>query len=276
MNPYDNAYDNPNGQEPDMDQGRVAVPDQKKNVAVAAGGTAVLAASAIGLTMLDDGSGEGEVVDNYDYKSEVTPVEPPIVQVASTNSGGINSMNDIDDADTFEKAFAAARHLVGPGHHFTWHGNVYNTYYQEELTALSPTERQAFIASLDGQAVREVSPAPAAAQPAQHAAPRPQRDAAPMLAEDEAPADATTTDVPEVVPMAAAVSTAETYPEITPVGQVAGSAAVASNQNGMGPHIESEEEYMGHQPVGHDDVANHYDQAHDQLNGHDIGLHIAE
>jgi hypothetical protein len=277
MNPYDNAYD-PNGQEPELEAGRVAVPDQKKNVAVAAGGTAVLAASAIGLTMLDDGSGEGEVADAYDYKSDVT-TETPIVQVASTGNGGINSMKDIDDADTFDKAFAAARHLVGPGHHFTWHGNVYNTYYQEELTALSPAERQAFIASLDGQQVREVSPAPAAAMPAHHTAPAPRpqhHDTTPMLADEEAPADATGTNVPEIVPMAAAVGAADAYPEITPVGPAAAPTVVASTQTGMGPHIESEEEYMGHQPIGHDDVADHYDQAHDQLNGHDIGLHTAE
>jgi hypothetical protein len=277
MNPYDNAYENPNGQEPDMDQNRVVVPDQKKNVAVAAGGTAVLAASAIGLTMLDDGSGEGEVVDSYDYKSDVG-IETPVIQVANTGNGtGINSMKDLDNADTFEKAFAAARHLVGPGHHFTWHGNTYNTYYQEELSALSPAERQAFIASLDGQQVREVSPAPAASsQPAHHSDPTPRhREVTPMLADEtDAPADADS-NVPEIVPMAAAVGATEAYPEITPVGQAIEPTAVAAN-NGMGPHIESVDEYMGGQPVGHDDVANHYDQAHDQLSGHDIGLATAE
>ncbi|MEZ0611472.1 hypothetical protein ACAW74_23375 [Fibrella sp. WM1] len=279
MNPYDNAQEYTNGQEPEyVEANRVTSPDQKKNVAVAAGGTTLLAASAIGLGMLDDSDNnsvsEEDLSDANRYDSSVTPTEPPLI-VPISNTSGVSSMNDLDNLDTFDKAFAAARHLVGPGHYFTWHGNTYNTYYTEELDALSPAERQAFVASLDG-AQPEVTPVPA-----QHHEPQAHHQAAPMLAShtEVEPAPASEHDVPEItpvsVPMAAAVGTAAAYPEITPVAAEHTELATAEH-TGMGPHIDSEDEYMGHRIVGHDDVADHYDQVHDQISGHDVGLHMAE
>lgn len=277
MNPYDNAYEYPNGQEPEAEPNRVTSPDQKKNVAVAAGGTTLLAASAIGLGMMDDSDSGAPVEDGYANYESTTPIEPPlIVPVANTGTNGVTSMNDLDNLDTFDKAFAAARHLVGPGHHFTWHGNTYNTFYSEELNALTPAERQAFVATLDNvpSQPREVTPMPA--QPP-HAAPA-HHQPEPMLAQSEtAPADATATagNVPEVVPIAATVAAANAYPEITPVDAV-GNNQLAAADNGMGPHIESVDEYMGQQAVGHPDGSDTYSQAHDQISGHDLGLHMAE
>lgn len=39
----------------------------------------------------------------------------------------------VNDEMSFGEAFAAARAVYGPGAMFEWHGNVYNTYYKEEL-----------------------------------------------------------------------------------------------------------------------------------------------
>ncbi|MBQ9184403.1 MAG: hypothetical protein IJ151_00845 [Bacteroidales bacterium] len=44
----------------------------------------------------------------------------------------------INDDMSFGEAFAAAREEVGPGGVFTWHGQLYNTYTQEEWAAEHP------------------------------------------------------------------------------------------------------------------------------------------
>jgi len=41
------------------------------------------------------------------------------------------------EPETFNKAFAEARALLGPGHAFTWKGQEYTTSYAEELAANS-------------------------------------------------------------------------------------------------------------------------------------------
>ncbi len=50
----------------------------------------------------------------------------------------------ISDGLSFGDAFAAAREASGPGGLFTWHGNLYGTYYADEWNALSDEEREAF------------------------------------------------------------------------------------------------------------------------------------
>lgn len=44
--------------------------------------------------------------------------------------------SEISEDMSFGEAFAAAREELGPGGVFTWHGNVYNTFTQEEWAAL--------------------------------------------------------------------------------------------------------------------------------------------
>jgi len=53
----------------------------------------------------------------------------------------------VSDDMTFAQAFAAARAEYGPGAAFTWHGQVYGTYYQSEWNAMTPAEQHAFTAS---------------------------------------------------------------------------------------------------------------------------------
>lgn len=50
----------------------------------------------------------------------------------------------VDDAMSFEDAFAEARRQVGPGGLFVWQGNVYNTYTYEEWEAMSDDAKEEF------------------------------------------------------------------------------------------------------------------------------------
>ncbi|CCH00669.1 hypothetical protein FAES_2660 [Fibrella aestuarina BUZ 2] len=59
---------------------------------------------------------------------------PPSAAVATT----------VDDSMPFGEAFAAARAEVGPGGVFRWHGQAYNTFWQEEWADLSLAQRQEY------------------------------------------------------------------------------------------------------------------------------------
>ncbi|MDO4949770.1 MAG: hypothetical protein Q4E55_06345 [Bacteroidales bacterium] len=58
----------------------------------------------------------------------------------------------VNDTMSFGEAFAAARHEVGAGGAFVWHGQVYGTYYAEEWNSMTPEEQQAFTAQATGSA----------------------------------------------------------------------------------------------------------------------------
>lgn len=51
---------------------------------------------------------------------------------------------EVDQNLSFADAFAEARHQVGTGGVFHWHGNVYSTFTAEEWDSLTPAERDAF------------------------------------------------------------------------------------------------------------------------------------
>ena len=50
----------------------------------------------------------------------------------------------VSDDMSFNEAFATARHEVGPGGVFKWHGSVYGTYYANEWQGLSDKYQHAF------------------------------------------------------------------------------------------------------------------------------------
>ena len=56
--------------------------------------------------------------------------------------------HNIDETMSFSEAFAAARAEVGAGGVFTWHGNVYSTYYENEWNNMSATERNEFASAV--------------------------------------------------------------------------------------------------------------------------------
>lgn len=85
--------------------------------------------------------------------SESTTVSAEAVDAESASTVEINiepNEATVNDDMTFAQAFATARAELGPGASFTWHGQVYGTYYQNEWNAMSPAEQHAFTASALG------------------------------------------------------------------------------------------------------------------------------
>ncbi|MBO7498267.1 MAG: hypothetical protein J6T64_03650 [Bacteroidaceae bacterium] len=60
------------------------------------------------------------------------------------NSGNIIFATGVNDNMSFGEAFAAARHEVGAGGAFVWHGTVYGTYYANEWSQMSAAEKNQF------------------------------------------------------------------------------------------------------------------------------------
>lgn len=53
---------------------------------------------------------------------------------------------EFSDNFGFPEAFASARDLCGVGGTFIWHGQVYSTYYREEWDAMTPAEKDSYLA----------------------------------------------------------------------------------------------------------------------------------
>ena len=56
----------------------------------------------------------------------------------------IHFATNVNDSMSFNEAFAAARHEVGAGGAFVWHGTVYGTYYGNEWNAMTSEEQSQF------------------------------------------------------------------------------------------------------------------------------------
>jgi hypothetical protein len=157
---YENNPSNQDYPEVTPDAGTIEEPtNHKKAVATALGGSVVLGAAAYGLSLLDDGSGsEAPVSDDASSVAAAAAADArakaslPIVSVSMpAEVDKLNWPLDRIDELTFEEAFAAARHQMGPAHHFNWHTGLYNTYYEQEEANLSDSARAAFIATLPGE-----------------------------------------------------------------------------------------------------------------------------
>ena len=152
MSMYENNPPNSEYPEVTPDPSTIEQPaDQKRAVATAAGGTIVLGAAAYGLSLLDDtdsppvddSSSAQAAADAADARARASalPLVTPVSDPMNTSLDNLDSL-------TFDEAFAAARHQLGSGHHFTWHNGLYNTYYEPELDTLSRADRMAFMATL--------------------------------------------------------------------------------------------------------------------------------
>ncbi len=84
---------------------------------------------------------EGIAEENLDENVEETT--ETIVAHGNVASG-------VTDDMSFSEAFATARHEVGAGGCFVWHGNVYGTYYANEWNAMTPDQRDEFVSSTIG------------------------------------------------------------------------------------------------------------------------------
>ena len=74
-----------------------------------------------------------EQVNTADHHSNI----PPVGDTVAVAHG-------VSDDMSFSEAFAAARAEVGPGGVFTWHGNVYGTYYASEWNSMSDAEKHEY------------------------------------------------------------------------------------------------------------------------------------
>lgn len=90
------------------------------------------------------------------YEPEPVIAEPAEQPGAGTQASAmphdlsVSSAGNVNDSMSFSQAFAAARAEVGPGGSFTWHGQVYGTYYQNEWDAMTPQQQQEFqMAAID-------------------------------------------------------------------------------------------------------------------------------
>ncbi len=60
------------------------------------------------------------------------------------SEGNSLQVASVDEELTFGQAFAAARAAVGPGGVFEWRGGLYNTYTQDEWSAMTAEQKNAF------------------------------------------------------------------------------------------------------------------------------------
>lgn len=87
------------------------------------------------------GGGSDVVVD----ESESTEAPAPNVNLVGHDMDVAESVND---SMSFNQAFAAARHEVGAGGLFVWHGHTYGTYYANEWDAMTPEEHDQYWADV--------------------------------------------------------------------------------------------------------------------------------
>ncbi len=99
------------------------------------------AKNAIG-SYFQDGD-EIPVIDEDDLLTVETPtVSDQLVGNDMDVASGVN------DAMSFNEAFAAARHELGAGGLFVWHGNTYGTYYANEWNAMTPEQHDQYWADV--------------------------------------------------------------------------------------------------------------------------------
>lgn len=91
-------------------------------------------AGAMGIHFPEVHFGGSDDPDGQDDDLFLDPASRESVPVASVQNDNL----------TFSQAFAEARHEVGPGGVFHWHGNVYSTYTSDEWGRLSPDQQSDF------------------------------------------------------------------------------------------------------------------------------------
>ena len=85
---------------------------------------------------------EGEDISNG------IETEPAPSSSAHLQGHDMEVATSVNDSMNFSQAFAAARHEVGPGGLFVWHGHTYGTYYANEWEAMSPEEHDQYWADV--------------------------------------------------------------------------------------------------------------------------------
>lgn len=95
-----------------------------------------------------DENGDG-VGDALFERIDVTEEETPVIEEAPAGPEYMDVATSVDDSMSFGEAFAAARHEVGAGGLFVWHGQTYGTYYKEEWDAMSDADKEEYWANVN-------------------------------------------------------------------------------------------------------------------------------
>lgn len=129
--------------QPQNEQGAQAAPHNRPTWVKMAGsaGTGLLLGAASTLLASSTPSDPEEMAE-VTGQSASSPSAAPAAAAANVES--VPVATSVSDDMSFGEAFAAARHEVGPGGAFEWHGNVYGTYYAEEWNAMSEAQQDEF------------------------------------------------------------------------------------------------------------------------------------
>lgn len=94
---------------------------------------------------IEEETPEDEEIVTEEYIEEEEPVVSAAVnEPAEDDPDLLDVATSVDDSMSFSQAFAAARHEVGSGGMFIWHGNTYNTFYAEEWNSMSAADRSEY------------------------------------------------------------------------------------------------------------------------------------
>lgn len=133
-------------------------PQEKKKKAgggvAAAAGVAGLAGAALGVLspkfVFPDEPEPGPDPDPNPVEPEPEPEPQPEPQPSPDIQGhDLDVATSVNDDMSYNEAFAAARHEVGPGGVFVWHGHTYGTYYGSEWNAMSAEEHDQYWADVN-------------------------------------------------------------------------------------------------------------------------------
>ena len=81
---------------------------------------------------------------------EIEDVLPNDAETAAhTSDSELSVATTVDDSMSFSQAFAAARHELGAGGVFMWHGHTYGTYYANEWNAMSDDAKEQYWANVN-------------------------------------------------------------------------------------------------------------------------------
>ena len=88
--------------------------------------------------------GAGSMYTGQIIAKEFEPEEKTEGDSSSHTTDNGLKVAEVDQNQSFGRAFAAARAEVGPGGVFHWHGGIYNTYTAEEWNSMSRAEKNEF------------------------------------------------------------------------------------------------------------------------------------
>ena len=119
------------------------------------GSTAGIAGTASGIDniLAPFQSPDSESTEGADEAGETAEGSQDVEQVASESASvpseelvgrDVPVATGVEDDMSFGQAFAAARSELGPGGVFTWHGQIYGTYYGNEWNAMTSEEREQY------------------------------------------------------------------------------------------------------------------------------------